>query len=273
MLLMLYCRPQRSTRNTLNRSTRSMSSTLSEFTKTPERSSLQTWRSCSSRIRRARTWCEFTCLSRANLSNQIHRRGPRRWDAEVEVNVWTAGKVVRCPPLSLNVCTRYKLSWMHEIHCKITAVSAGPFFQFNFFFFSFCSWRRRKPQPTPIKVGRLILQSGSGFSKSDEANPGLVKFFISIFDAATCTSLNEEKPGSFVWLPTLQCRRSGRESVSYSEKNWQELWGTRTWADHFPRSSVRRVRNLLTTCFCIVVYPNSSTKEGIGGPSRSFRGI
>ena len=29
-------------------------------------------------------------------------------------------------------------------------------------------------------------------------------------------SLNEEKPGPFVWFSPLQCRRFGRESVSYS---------------------------------------------------------
>ena len=34
--------------------------------------------------------------------------------------------------------------------------------------------------------------------------------------------LNEERPGSFVWFLTSQCRRFGRESVSYSETNWQE---------------------------------------------------
>ena len=35
-------------------------------------------------------------------------------------------------------------------------------------------------------------------------------------------SLHEEKPGPFVSFSTLRCRRFGRESVSYSDTNWQE---------------------------------------------------
>ena len=48
-----------------------------------------------------------------------------------------------------------------------------------------------------------------GFSKPDQANTGLMKFFTSISDPATCTSLNEEKLGPFLWFSTLQSRRFG----------------------------------------------------------------
>ena len=39
-------------------------------------------------------------------------------------------------------------------------------------------------------------RTGLGSSKPDQANyPGLVKFFISIYDPASCMSLGEERPG------------------------------------------------------------------------------
>ena len=46
-------------------------------------------------------------------------------------------------------------------------------------------------------------------------NPGLVKFFISIYEPANCTSF-KKKPGLFVWFSTFQSGRFGRESVSHS---------------------------------------------------------
>ena len=41
------------------------------------------------------------------------------------------------------------------------------------------------------------INTCSGFPKPDQANPGLVKFFILISGPATCTNLNEEKVGAF----------------------------------------------------------------------------
>ena len=64
---------------------------------------------------------------------------------------------------------------------------------------------------------RCCASGTSCSSKPDWANPKLsVKFFISIYDRANYVKLNEETPGPFVWFSTLQCRRFGRESVSYS---------------------------------------------------------
>ena len=37
-----------------------------------------------------------------------------------------------------------------------------------------------------------------------------------IYYLANCMCLNKEKPGSFIWFSTLQCRHFGRESISYS---------------------------------------------------------
>ena len=62
---------------------------------------------------------------------------------------------------------------------------------------------------------------GPGSSKADWTNPELVKFFISIYNPANCMCLNGERLVSFVWFSTSQCRRFGRESVSYSQINWQ----------------------------------------------------
>ena len=63
-----------------------------------------------------------------------------------------------------------------------------------------------------------------GLSKLDwPANPGLVKFFISIPDPATSTSLYREKLGPFVLFSTMWLRHFGREPLSYdSETNCQE---------------------------------------------------
>ena len=73
---------------------------------------------------------------------------------------------------------------------------------------------------------RICLNDDSlpwpGFSKPDQANPGLVKFSISISDPATSTSSNGGKLGLFVLFSTSQFRHFGRESVSYSQTNWQE---------------------------------------------------
>ena len=67
----------------------------------------------------------------------------------------------------------------------------------------------------------LFHFTGPGSSKPNLDNPGLVKSFISIYDPANCMCLNEEKPGPFVWFSTSQCIRFGRESVSYTQINWQ----------------------------------------------------
>ena len=47
---------------------------------------------------------------------------------------------------------------------------------------------------------------GLGCSKPDQANPGLVKFFISISGPGTNTSSNGENLVAFVWCSTLYFR-------------------------------------------------------------------
>ena len=81
------------------------------------------------------------------------------------------------------------------------------------------TWRENKPANVNAngKVSRArstrSLLFWDGFLKA--RFPGLVKCFISIYDAI--------RLGPFVWFPNLQCRRFGSgESVSYSETNWQE---------------------------------------------------
>ena len=60
-------------------------------------------------------------------------------------------------------------------------------------------------------------------------------------------SLNKEKPGPFVWFSTLQCRRFGRESVSYSETNWQGSFGPiHDYADRALRNRAPDVTENLT---------------------------
>ena len=53
-------------------------------------------------------------------------------------------------------------------------------------------------------------------------SPRLMKFFTSVSDPAACTSLNKKDQGPFILFSPLQCRRFGRESVSYSGTNWLE---------------------------------------------------
>ena len=73
-----------------------------------------------------------------------------------------------------------------------------------------------RPQ-APVSSSKLLLcrvrvsQARSSYSRT------VVKFFISISDPATSASLNDGNPRAFVWFSSLQCRRFGRESVSYSK--------------------------------------------------------
>ena len=39
-----------------------------------------------------------------------------------------------------------------------------------------------------------------GFSKPDEAYPGMVEFSISISESATCVGIKDEKLGPFLWF-------------------------------------------------------------------------
>ena len=63
----------------------------------------------------------------------------------------------------------------------------------------------------------MLFSAWAGLLK---ANPGLAKFFILIYDPANWRV--QKKPGPFVPFSTSRCRRFGRESVSYTDTNWQE---------------------------------------------------